>query len=119
MNTKDTGTLGERYAAQYLEQKGYTILHTNWRWPHGEVDIIARQGETLVFVEVRTRHAPSTESAFASLSPEKQTKMIHGAYAYIKCANLPEDTLWRVDAIAVALVKSMPIIDHVEDALGW
>lgn len=117
---KKTGDYGEELAANHLKSKGFTIIETNWHCTYGEVDIVAQIDDRLVFVEVRTHHAATTESAFASITPTKREKMMHTAYAYIQANDIPEDTLWRIDVIAVALpYRQPPIIDHMEDALGW
>lgn len=119
-STQETGQQGERIAQHHLEQYGYTIITTNWRCQFGEVDIVAANGETLVFVEVRTRRSTSSEDALASITPKKRDRMVKAAYAYLTAHDLPQDTLWRIDVIAVALrSRQQPVIDHVEDALGW
>ncbi|NJM41045.1 MAG: YraN family protein, partial [Anaerolineae bacterium] len=58
----EVGAWGESIAAKHLEAQGYTILHRNWRHGHGELDIVARKGELVVFIEVRTR----TSDAFGA-----------------------------------------------------
>ncbi len=119
-HTQGTGKKGEEIAVNFLTQKNYTIIETNWSSRHGEIDIIAKQQQTLVFVEVKTRHSTNTESAFASITPSKREKMLNTIYLYLHEHNLDEDTLWRVDAIGIALHKNqLPIIDHVEDAFDW
>jgi putative endonuclease len=82
------GQQGEQLAAEYLKRKDYTILATNWHCKNGEIDIVAQKATTLIFVEVRTRHADSTESAFASITPRKQGRMIAAAQAYIAAYEL-------------------------------
>jgi putative endonuclease len=117
---QQTGQYGEKLAADYLRKHHYEILETNWHCTYGEIDIIARFSDQLIFVEVRTHHAANTESAFASITPKKREKMIRAAYAYLQTKEIDEDTLWRIDMIAIALPhKQPPIIDHLEDALGW
>ncbi|MDX1994158.1 MAG: YraN family protein [bacterium] len=118
-STQDTGRRGEALAAAYLLENGYVILTRNWRSPKGELDIVAKQGETLVFVEVRTRHSLTTETAFASILPAKRTHIVSAVHGYLQQHQL-ESAPWRVDVVAVALpYRASPIIDHVEDALGW
>jgi putative endonuclease len=95
-------------------------VETNWRCPQGEIDIVARDAQTLVFVEVRSRRADSTERAFASVSPLKQEKMIAAAYAYLAAHDLDDNAVWRIEVVAVAFARGgKVVIDHVEDALGW
>lgn len=116
---RSLGQRGEHLAARHLESRGYHIVAVNWRCPQGELDIIARQGEVLVFVEVRARRAPLTETAFESINARKRTRIGRAAHAYLALHCL-EDTPWRIDVIAVALPPSgHPVIEHVEDALNW
>lgn len=118
--TQPFGQEGEKLAVQYLQSKGYTIIGTNWRCTDGEIDIIAQNGSMLVFVEVRTRHAATTERAFESITPRKRDKMTRLAHAYLSAHELNEGTLWRVDVIGIAIPRSgKPIIEHSEDALDW
>jgi putative endonuclease len=113
------GQRGEQLARAYLTNKGYAILTTNWRCSHGELDIIARCGETVVFVEVRTRYADSTAPAFESINPRKQAKLAALAHLYLETAQL-EDSPWRIDVIAVAIPPTgKPLLEHVENALDW
>ncbi len=114
------GDRGETLAAQHLEARGYVIQATNWHCSHGEIDIIARRDHVLVFIEVKTRRAYTTESAFASINARKQEKLIAAVHHYLSDHN-HENSIWRIDAIAVALPpdNQEPLIEHVEDALGW
>lgn len=116
---KTTGDQGEHIAAAYLQKHGYEIVAQNWRWALGEIDIVARQDDVLVFVEVRTRRRPTTEQAFASISPRKQARMIQSVYAYLEAHSIDEEAQWRIDVIGVGLNGGEPIVEHVEDALDW
>ena len=116
---RNLGAYGERLAARYLESHGYIVVDTNWSCQHGELDIIARQGETLVFIEVRTRRSPTVESAFLSVDARKQKKLATLAQLYLAEHDL-EAAAWRIDVIAVAVPRrGQPIVEHAEDALGW
>jgi putative endonuclease len=117
--TQPTGQRGEQLAASYLKKQGYHIITTNWRCKLGEIDIVARQNETLVFVEVRTRHAPLPEAAFESIRSRKQERLVKAAHLYLSTHHL-DDISWRVDVIAIAVPqKGDPLIEHVQDALEW
>ncbi len=116
---KSLGKRGEQLATNYLQQLGYTIVTTNWRCSYGELDIIALKDEVLVFVEVRTRYAASTDAALESVKLRKQSRLQQLAYAYLAAHDM-EDTEWRIDLIAVAIPYSgQPVIEHVENALEW
>lgn len=115
-----TGALGEHLALQHLQQNGYIIVDRNWHGKSGEVDLIAKQGDMLVFVEVRTRHVESTEVIFDSVTQRKQANMESVVYEYLAENELDQETLWRVDMIAIALRRNAsPMLDHVEDVLAW
>lgn len=117
--TRKTGDRGESIARDYLMQKGYSIVDTNWSTRFGELDIVAKMDDIVVFIEVKTRHSKNTESAFASITPAKREKMIKVVYQYIHEKKL-DDIDWRIDAIGIALHRNQsPIIDHVEDAFDW
>ncbi len=115
----ETGRYGEKLAAQYLLKKGYQIVAANWRCALGEIDLIARQADTLVFVEVRTRRASSTAAAFESIIARKQKRLHRLAEAYLAQQGLYESA-WRIDLIAIALPPyGSPIIEHIEHGLEW
>ena len=116
---KQLGDYGETLAARYLENKGYIIIDVNWHCASGELDIIARQHDTIVFVEVKTQNARRSDNVLSNITPKKQERLIKSVYEYLDQHGL-EDAVWRIDAIAVRLQKGKTAaIDHVEDALGW
>ena len=113
------GRYGERLVVSYLENNDYQIIITNWRCPVGELDIVAQKDDTVVFIEVRSRHAETTETAFESVNKRKQTKLAALANEYINAHKLDGIT-WRIDVIGVAIPRAgEAIIEHIEDALGW
>ncbi|NTW97526.1 MAG: YraN family protein, partial [Oscillochloris sp.] len=76
------GDFGESAARSHLLRAGYAILASNWRCRIGEIDLVARQGDQLVFVEVRTRRADGPISPEESISPAKRRRMLALADAY-------------------------------------
>lgn len=116
---KETGQRGEALARDYLLQRGYTILAQNWRCPAGEIDLVAQQVHTLVFVEVRTRHSDRLGSPEESVSPAKQAKLIELAYTYLAQTDCP-DSPWRIDVIAILLNPRDGVVrfNHIESAVG-
>lgn len=78
------GREAEDIAADYLQKKGYKILTRNFRIPRGEVDIIAQDKRTLVFVEVRMRSSASFGGAIASVHRPKQRRILRAAIAFLK-----------------------------------
>lgn len=112
------GRRGEDLAARHLVGQGYTIVERNWRCSRGELDIVARDGVEWVFVEVRTRRAPDTNSAIESVTASKQQRLLTAAEAYLTAHHL-EDVPWRVDLAVVALTPCGPQIEVIRDAVGW
>lgn len=117
--TKSTGDSGEAIAARYLQANGYSILATNWRCVGGEIDIVAQQGDTLVFVEVKSRRGGQSGDALLAITPAKRQRLTTAAYAYVDSAGL-DDPAWRIDAVAVIFGRDgMARCTHVENALDW
>ncbi len=115
-----TGADGEKIARKHLRRKGYLILESNWSTTFGELDIIAKQGNELVFVEVKTRRGASTEVALEAVTPAKRERMLKAVYQYLHDHDIDSETQWRMDVIAVAIqAGGPPQIDHVEDAFDW
>ncbi len=118
------GRRGEDEAAAYLEQQGYVILARNWRTRAGELDIVARDGESLVFVEVRTRRAgrqvetPTAGVPEESVTPRKQLQLLAMADEYL--FRLPWDGPTRIDVIALELARDGTVrrLAHYRDAVG-
>jgi len=94
------GKAGEALAAEHLRQSGYTILARNYRSHSGEIDIIARQGQTLVFAEVKTRKSAAFGSPAAAVTVKKQAQISRVAQDYLARENL-FDRPARFDVIAV------------------
>lgn len=118
------GRQGEDLAAAYLGQRGYDIVTRNWRTRSGELDIVARDGDWLVFVEVRTRRigrgtsVPALGSPEESVTPRKQLQLVALADAYL--FELPWGGPWRIDVIALELRAdgSVARLNHLRDAVG-
>ena len=111
------GRWGEAIAAEYLSHQGYTILEHNARTPYGELDLVALQGDALVFVEVKTRASLSFGLPEISVSPSKQAHLISSAQAYIQ-AHPELDDEWRIDVIAILrLPGKEPQIEHFENII--
>lgn len=94
------GRRGEDRAAQYLRRRGYRILARNWRCRLGEIDLIALDGDTLVFVEVKTRRGDLFGSPELAVTPRKQRQLTKAALSFImsrKLGHLPG----RFDVVAI------------------
>ncbi|GAC43110.1 YraN family protein [Paenibacillus popilliae] len=103
LNRKEKGAAAERMAAERLQALGYRIIHKNWRCRSGEIDIIARDGNCWVFIEVRSRYgAAGAVEAAEAIDWRKQHKVRAVAEVYVNRYRLHEAEL-RFDAVAVAL----------------
>lgn len=96
----ELGRRGEELAVRELTGRGYDVIERNWHCQVGEVDIVARQGEAWVFVEVRTRRGDAFGTPEESLTAAKQTRMVRVAQHYLIEHGLG-DVDWRLDLVAV------------------
>jgi len=96
------GKWGEDVAGRFLEEKGYRLLDTNYRCRWGEVDIVAQEGDELVFVEVRTRRGAEFGTPEESVTAAKARRLIATAQDYLQ-QNGQEESEWRIDLIAIRL----------------
>ena len=111
----DLGALGEKIALEYLLEKNYQILETNWVCGHKEVDIIAKDGDTIVFVEVKTRHNKCLVDPEITVDSYKQRHLIWAANSYVNRYQYDNDV--RFDIIAIIVnPNNEKKIEHIEDA---
>ncbi len=108
------GKKGEIIASQYLKNKGYKIIKTNYKNPLGEIDIIAKQGDYIVFVEVKTRTSRAFGDPLEAVNETKQMKIRQVATLYLKQLNRL-DTPCRFDVISV-LGQTEEEIRHIINA---
>lgn len=102
MKRREVGILGEKIAVDYLSKQGYRVLETNFRCREGEIDIVAKKDDFLVFVEVRTRRSTSFVTPEESVTPSKIERLITLGQTYIEShQDLPPS--WRIDVVAVEL----------------
>jgi putative endonuclease len=94
------GAFGERFTAARLMRGGYRVVDRNVRLPSGEIDIVAQDAETLVFVEVRTRRNDRFGSPEESVTPAKARRLVNLGYEYVQRRNQP-DRPWRIDVAAL------------------
>ncbi len=113
----ETGTQGERYAADALEQKGYRILDYNYRVRQGEIDVIACNQKFIVFVEVKTRANARFAQAREFVTVAKQRRLLQAATLWLQ--QHPLDLQPRFDVIEVYWPQNAvePVqIQHIENA---
>jgi putative endonuclease len=112
------GAFGERLATAHLEAKGYRIRARNFRCREGEIDIVAEDGDTLVFVEVRTRRGDALGGPAESITAIKEARLVAVATAYVQTLSEPPADQ-RIDVVAVQLSPGgrLLAIDHIEGAV--
>lgn len=111
----ELGELGERLAANYLMAAGYIILERNWRVNRAEVDIIAQIGETLVFVEVKTRSSERFGAPELFVTNRKMKLLAGAAAAYMH--KIGHEWALRFDVVTVVMeLGKTPKVEHFEDA---
>lgn len=109
------GKWGEETAMEHLIQKGYEIIGRNIRTPYGEIDIVAKQADTFIFVEVKTRTTNTMGLPETSITPRKQEHMIACAEHY---AVEHEIDHWQIDVISIeGKPGTKPIITYFENAI--
>ena len=101
---RNTGTAraGETAARLHLQKLGYTVLTTNYRTREGEIDIVARDRNAYVFVEVKTRRGRAFGLPEEAITPAKSAHLIAAARTYLEQVDRPEAD-WRIDVVAVEL----------------
>lgn len=115
----DTGKKGEALAKTYLESKGYKILEMNWRFSKAEVDLIAMDGEVMVFVEVKTRSGEHFGYPEEFVSKNKEQLLMDAAAVYTNQAGHEWEI--RFDIISIISKGTFHELTHIKDAFfdGW
>jgi putative endonuclease len=109
------GDFGERLAARHLEKQGLTLLDRNWRCPEGEIDIVARDGSTLVVCEVKTRSSTRYGTPLEAITMQKARRLHRLGVCWARAHELGYVDL-RVDVVTVLLGKR-PAIEHLVGAV--
>lgn len=110
------GRWGEEVAVEYLVQRGRAIVARNARTPYGEIDIVAKQGEIVIFVEVKTRTSNKMGLPEESITARKRQHMVAAAEHY---AAEHEIDNWQIDVVAVeGKPGSKPLITYFENAIS-
>ncbi|MEO0108231.1 MAG: YraN family protein [candidate division WOR-3 bacterium] len=114
--TSDLGKRGEEIAACYLKKLGYEILGRNLRFQGGEIDIVARHRDVLVFVEVKARRSADFAPPIESVRQKKQKRLRWLAECYLaEHPDLPDSEI-RFDVVSVVLPGRAPTVEHVINA---
>lgn len=118
LNKRSLGQEKEAAAAEYLISQGYTIERMNYSCRRGEIDIIARDGEYLVFCEVKYRKTPASGYPAEAVSAAKQRHICDSAIVYLSSRRLPEDTPVRFDVVSIMGEKIRVIKNAFEAYTG-
>jgi putative endonuclease len=117
---QELGRLGERLAAEHLARRGFRIVERNYRTRFGELDIVAFDGATLAFCEVKTRRAPASEySPFDAIHPRKRAQVRRMALSWLADRSVDGFApVLRFDAIGVVVgaTGELVALEHLEDA---
>lgn len=118
MNKRAVGTSYEKRAGAYIEQQGYEVLEYNFRCRQGEIDIIAKDGEYLVFVEVKYRKDAVMGNPFEAVDHKKQRIISRTASYYCLTHGYGEATPCRFDVVAV-LGEEIQVIKNAFEYVKW
>ncbi len=115
---RQLGNAGERLAVRELQSRGMSIIASNYRCEAGEMDLIAREADALVFIEVKTRRGNRFGSPEDAVHPRKQQKLIAIAETYLQEQSL-DDVDWRIDVVAIEMDGSGKLlrVDVIENAV--
>jgi len=112
------GRLGESLAAEFLEKLGYSIIERNFRTPYGELDLVSKHGDVIIFTEVKTRASSSLGPPEISINHKKAEHIRSSAEYYIQQHPEMSDE-WRIDVISIQMKSKNipPYIIHFENAI--
>jgi putative endonuclease len=108
------GEKGEELAAKFLKRNGYKIIRQNYKTPIGEIDIIARDRDTLAFIEVKTRESLEFGLPFEAINRAKKKKIANVAHLYLK--KIKEIPACRFDVVSIHYENNNPKFELIKDA---
>jgi len=110
------GRRGEEIAGKYLSRRGYKILERNWRIREGEIDLIAQEKDTLVFIEIKSRISLEYGSGEESVTNLKRLRMIKTAKAYLVYREKENPCRFDVISLTFTLQGKLKHINHIKEA---
>lgn len=116
---RQVGQQGERRAERFLRSLGYAIVERNYRTPRGEIDLVAKDRDTLVFVEVRTRRRDGFGGPLASVGRQKQRQISNTALHYLTHSGLRDRAAARFDVIGIVGEGRRADLTHVKAAFEF
>lgn len=115
-NTRERGAWAEQHACEHLVRNGLTALLRNYRCRHGEIDLVLRDGDTLVFAEVRYRAHTGWVSGAQSVDAAKQRRLLASAEHFLQRHREHADRACRFDVIDISGPPQAPRVDWIQDA---
>jgi putative endonuclease len=115
VSRRKIGDEGERSAISFLIRQGFAILHRNYTFNHGEIDVVARDKHELVFIEVKIRRTSRFGSPEESVTPAKQELIRRTAEGYVQEKKL-ENVACRFDVVAIKIDKGVKTFVHYKNA---
>ena len=115
-NSKIRGRWGEAHAARYLRERGYSIIGAGYRTRFGEIDIIAREGKTVVFVEVKTRKSAKWSPAGEAVDRHKRSRIISAAEQWLAENGPEQECRFDVIGIYAPTCGMLPEVEHIKNA---
>ncbi|GMV54122.1 MAG: YraN family protein [Chlorobi bacterium] len=117
LSTRQIGKKAEEIAEEFLLNRGYALLDRNYTFKkYGEIDLVMKDGQTIVFVEVRHRRSLQYGTPEASIGYQKKQKLRRTAEGYLLTHGL-RNVMCRFDVIAIDLVAGTPVLRHLPDAI--
>ncbi len=113
----ELGRYSEEKAAAFLKRNGYKILERNYKTAFGEIDVIAKEGGAIVFVEIKSRASPLFGPPYLRITKEKRHNIIKNALSYLKRHGLIDGEC-RIDVVSVSLDKKEHPIELIKNAFG-
>ncbi len=113
---RNSGKRAERHALRFLQSCGLKHLGSNYRIRGGEIDLILQDGQTLVFVEVRSRSDDRYMDALESITPEKINRIINTSRHYLMCHGIDESVVCRFDIVTLTGKSRSPKIEWIKSA---
>jgi putative endonuclease len=115
-SSQATGQAAEAYACEHLKQNGLTLISKNYRCKRGEIDLIMRDQDTTVFVEVRYRRSQRFGSGAESVNHHKQRKLLAAADTYLQQHPRAAKAPCRFDVVSLSLQGDTPQLEWIRDA---
>lgn len=117
MNNKGKGGFGETFACNYLVKRGFKIIYKNWTCRWGELDVIAKDSDTLVFIEVKYRTSQRFGKSYEAINFKKKQSLMRSINYFLLSDNF-SGVSWRVDAVCLDKIKGKISVNYYKSIFG-